>query len=100
MTGTWWVYMIACRRGTIYTGIAKDPDRRFRLHASGRGAAYTRMNPPVALLARKPFPSRGAALAEEAALKRKPRAAKEAWARDHGDRTGAGLATVSDSFPR
>lgn len=85
MTGGWWVYMIACRGGTIYTGIAKDPDRRYRLHASGKGAAYTRMNPPVALLARKACPTRRAAMAEEAALKRRPRAAKEDWAREHAD---------------
>ncbi len=82
MTATWWVYMIACRGGTIYTGVAKDPDRRFRVHASGKGAAYTRMNPPVALLARKACASRGAALAEEAAMQKLPKAGKEAWVRD------------------
>lgn len=85
MTAAWWVYMIMCRGGKIYTGVAKDPDRRFRVHASGKGAAFTRMNPPVALLARKACPSRGAALSEEAALKKKPRAGKVSWARDHGD---------------
>ncbi len=84
MTGPWWVYMIACRGGAIYTGIAKDPDRRFRLHAAGKGAAYTRINPPVALLARKAFPTRAAALAEEAALKRLRKPGKEAWAREQG----------------
>lgn len=85
MRGTWWVYMIACRGGTIYTGIAKDPERRFRLHAAGKGAAYTRINPPVALLARKAFPTRAAALAEEAALKRLPKAGKEAWVRGQSE---------------
>ncbi len=87
MTATWWVYMIACRGGKIYTGVARDPDRRVRVHASGKGAAFTRMNPPIALLARKSCPSRGAALAEEAALKRLPRARKEAWARAQGAAT-------------
>ncbi len=84
MTGPWWVYMIACRGGTIYTGIAKDPDRRFRLHAAGKGAAYTRINPPVALLARKAFPTRAAALSAEAALKRLRKPGKVAWAREQG----------------
>ena len=79
--GGWWVYMIACRGGTIYTGIAKDPEQRFRVHAAGKGAAYTRINPPVALLAAKSFSTRAAALIEEAALKKLPRAGKEAWAR-------------------
>ncbi len=81
MTEGWWVYMIACHGGTIYTGIAKDPERRFRVHAAGKGAAYTRINPPVALLAAKAFSTRAAALIEEAALKKLPRAGKEAWAR-------------------
>lgn len=85
MTATWWVYMIACRGGKIYTGIAKDPDRRFRLHAAGRGAAFTRMNPPVALIARKACPTHRDAMAEEAALKKLPRAKKEAWAKGQGD---------------
>lgn len=85
MTGTWWVYMIECRGGKIYTGIAKDPDRRYRAHASGRGAAFTRMNPPVALLARKACQTRQAAMAEEAALKRRSRARKEAWATEHSE---------------
>ena len=84
MSGTWWVYMLLCRGGKIYTGVTKDPDRRFRQHAAGKGAAYTRLNPPVALLARKACPGRGAALAEEAALKKLPRAGKEAWARGQG----------------
>ncbi len=77
--------MIECRGGQIYTGIAKDPERRFLLHAAGKGAAYTRINPPVALLASKECASRQAALAEEAALKRQPREKKQAWARRHGD---------------
>ena len=84
MSGPWWVYMIECRGGTIYTGVAKDPDRRFRMHAAGKGAAYTRMNPPVALLARKACATRGDALVEEAALKKLPRARKEEWAREQG----------------
>ena len=46
----WWVYMIACRGGRIYTGTAKDPATRFRVHREGKGAAFTRANPPVALL--------------------------------------------------
>ena len=76
----WWVYMILCRGGRIYTGIAKDPEVRFRRHRSGRGAAFTRINPPVALLAKRPCGSRSAALREERALRRLSAREKRAWA--------------------
>jgi putative endonuclease len=76
----WWVYMIECRGGRIYTGIAKDPDARYRAHVSGKGAAFTRMNPPRRLLGRMRCAGRGQALREERALRRLPRAGKIAWA--------------------
>jgi putative endonuclease len=78
---TWWVYMIACRGGKIYTGTAVDPDARFEAHLQGKGAAFTRANPPVALLRREPFGSRGDACRAESALKKLPRERKVAWAR-------------------
>ena len=77
---TWWVYMIACRGGRIYTGTAKDPAARFRVHRDGKGAAFTRANPPVALLRSVPFQSRSEACRVEAALKKMSRDAKIAWA--------------------
>lgn len=76
---TWWVYILLCRGGTYYTGIARDPGKRYLRHRDGRGAAYTRINPPVALLAAKSCPDRAAALREEAALRRRPRREKEEW---------------------
>jgi len=75
----WWVYMITCRGGRIYTGTAKDPEARFRAHREGKGAAFTRANPPVALLRSVPFGSRSEACRAEAALKKMSREAKIAW---------------------
>jgi putative endonuclease len=72
--------MIACRGGRIYTGTAKDPAARFRVHREGKGAAFTRANPPVALLRSVPFQSRSEACRVEAALKKMSRDAKIAWA--------------------
>jgi len=77
---TWWVYMIACRGGRIYTGTARDPEARYRAHREGRGAAFTRANPPVALLRAVPFGSRSEACRIEAGLKRMSRERKLAWA--------------------
>jgi len=72
--------MIACRGGRIYTGTAKDPAARFRAHREGKGAAFTRANPPVALLRSVPFANRSEACRAEAALKKFSRDAKIAWA--------------------
>ncbi|MGA7104487.1 MAG: GIY-YIG nuclease family protein [Candidatus Deferrimicrobiaceae bacterium] len=83
MAGIWWVYMIECRGGKIYTGIAKDPDARYRRHLTGNGAAFTRMNPPVALLAKWPCGTRSDALREERSLKRLTGKGKRAWAGEH-----------------
>ncbi|MCL4527432.1 MAG: GIY-YIG nuclease family protein [Gammaproteobacteria bacterium] len=47
---TWWLYLIECRRGGIYTGIALNVEKRYQQHVTGKGARYTRMNPPVRLL--------------------------------------------------
>jgi putative endonuclease len=79
---TWWVYMIACRGGKVYTGTARDPEARFRAHREGKGAAFTRANPPVALLRCVPFASRSEACRAEAALKKIPREKKLSWARE------------------
>lgn len=70
MGDSWWLYMILCRGGGIYVGIARDVDARFKKHAAGHGAFYTRLNPPVELIARKEFASRREAAVTERALKR------------------------------
>jgi putative endonuclease len=91
MDGTWWVYMIECRGGKIYTGIAKDPCARFRKHLSGGGAAFTRMNPPVALIAKRPCGTRSDALGAERALRRLSGREKRAWAKEQAGRPSSCL---------
>jgi putative endonuclease len=78
---SWWVYMIACRGEKIYTGSARDPEARFREHRAGKGAAFTRANPPLELLHCELYPSRQAACQAEAALKKLPREKKLSWAK-------------------
>ena len=72
----WSVYILRCGDGSLYTGIAKDPEARRAAHASGRGAAYTRSRLPITLIYRKDGFTRSGALIEEARIKRLPRAAK------------------------
>lgn len=47
----WFLYLIECADGSIYTGIATDVTARFEKHSSGKGARYTRSRKPLAVLA-------------------------------------------------
>jgi putative endonuclease len=86
---TWWVYMISCRGGKIYTGTAIDPEARYEAHRAGSGAAFTRANPPVSLLRCEPFGSRSEACRAEAALKKISREKKLSWAGEIKDADGS-----------
>ena len=46
----WWVYMLRCQDGTLYTGATCDIPRRLAAHNSGKGAKYTRGRGPVELV--------------------------------------------------
>lgn len=47
----WFLYLIECVDGSLYTGIATDVEARFAKHLSGDGARYTRSRKPVAVRA-------------------------------------------------
>ena len=66
----WWVYMLRCGDGTLYTGTAVDVNRRAAAHAGGKGAKYTRGRGPIAVVYREECPDKGAALRREAAIKK------------------------------
>ena len=72
------VYIVRCADGTLYTGYARDPHARERVHNRGRGAKYTAGRRPVTLVYSESFPTVGEALTREHQLKRWPRAKKEA----------------------
>jgi putative endonuclease len=77
---SWFVYLVECVDGSLYTGIATDVQRRYAEHASGKGARYTRSHPPARLLASFPHPDRSSALKAEAAIRRLAPTAKRALA--------------------
>ena len=81
MTRSWWVYLLLCRDGRTYTGIALDVAARFQAHSLGKGAKFTRSNPPVSVLGTQAFASKSEALKAEAALRKLDRPAKLAWAK-------------------
>ena len=74
----WFVYLIECRDGSIYTGIATDVDRRYAEHVAGKGARYTRAKPPLRLLVRFEYPDRAAASRAEYVIKQWTPARKRA----------------------
>jgi putative endonuclease len=80
----WFVYLIECRNGSIYTGIAIDVDARYAAHLAGKGARFTRANPPVRLLARIAYADRSEASRAEYAIKQLDAEKKRALARRHG----------------
>lgn len=74
--GNWWVYILRCADGTLYTGSTTDVARRLSQHNVGRGAKYTRARRPAELVYRELCGSRSAALRREAAIKGLSRAEK------------------------
>ena len=76
----WFVYLVECQDGSIYTGVAVDVDKRYAEHAAGKGARYTRSHPPRRLLARFEHPDRSSALKAEYAIKQLPADVKRALA--------------------
>jgi putative endonuclease len=78
----WFLYLIECADGALYTGIALDPVARYEQHRAGKGAKYTRANRPVRLIGAMAYPDRGTATRAEMAFKRLKAAEKRAriWA--------------------
>lgn len=78
MENTWYLYILRCGDGSLYTGITTDVDRRLEAHRSGHGAKYTRGRGPLTLLYREVCGSHSDALKRELAVKHLSRAEKEA----------------------
>ncbi|MCS6866290.1 MAG: GIY-YIG nuclease family protein [Gemmataceae bacterium] len=76
-TRRWFVYILRCRDGTLYTGITTDCTRRLQEHNAGTASRYTRSRRPVVLVYRECVTDQPAALRREAAIKKLPRSAKE-----------------------
>lgn len=71
MERAWHVYILRCADDTLYTGVATDVVRRVEEHnGSPKGAKYTKSRRPLALVHAETFPTRSAACAREAAIKK------------------------------
>ncbi len=80
----WSVYILRCKGGSYYTGIAKDVLARLKAHQNGKGAAYTRIYPPEKLLYQEDGLTRSEALVREAKIKALPRPQKLALVQEPG----------------
>jgi len=77
----WFVYLVRCADGTLYTGIAKDVGRRCQQHNAGTASRYTRSRLPVEVVYQEVHASQGSALRREAAIKALSRQKKKAMFR-------------------
>ena len=77
MEKNWYLYILRCGDGSLYTGITTDVQRRFEAHASGKGAKYTRGRAPLTLLYSEFCGTHSEALKREIQVKSLPRGEKE-----------------------
>lgn len=81
----YYVYMVTCGDGSLYTGITTDTLRRIEQHNGilPGGAAYTRSRRPVTLCFVEPCASKGEALQREMQIKKLSRAKKKSLYQSH-----------------
>ena len=70
MNDLWFVYLLECANGRLYTGITINLVERFQKHASGKGAMFTRLNRPSRMIAAKACDGRSEASKLEGAIKK------------------------------
>ncbi|MDP2227274.1 MAG: GIY-YIG nuclease family protein [Moraxellaceae bacterium] len=79
----WFLYVLECRDGSLYTGITVDVEKRFAVHLAGKGARYTRSHPPKRIRAVVSHPDRAAASRAEYAVKQLSAAEKQRFCALH-----------------
>ncbi len=81
---TWFVYILRCVDGSLYTGITNDLIRRCEQHNAGTASRYTRSRLPVVLVYQKAQGSQSVALKREIEIKALTRQEKETLIRAAG----------------
>lgn len=64
-SGIWYVYVVECKDGTLYTGTTNNVERRVKQHNEGKGARYTKYRAPVVLKASWEYGNRSEATKAE-----------------------------------
>ena len=73
----WYLYILRCGHGELYTGITVDVEKRFAAHCAGKGAKYTRGRGPLALVYNEECGSHSDAIRRELQIKAFPKEKKE-----------------------
>ena len=74
---SYFIYILECSDGSLYTGITTDTSRRLKEHNfSDKGAKYTKARRPVKLLYEEPSVNRSTASKREYAIKKLTRLKK------------------------
>lgn len=76
MSSVYFVYILQCNDGTLYTGMTTDVQRRFREHKEGKGGNYTRTHGAEKMVYVEECADRSSALKREAAIKKLSRVEK------------------------
>jgi predicted GIY-YIG superfamily endonuclease len=80
-SGGWFLYLVKCSDGTLYTGITNDLERRLDQHNDGKASRYTRSRVPVTLLYKEVCRNKSSALKKEFRMKSLSRKEKEQYIR-------------------
>lgn len=76
MDKVWYIYILECGDGSLYTGITDDVQKRLEAHRAGKGAKYTRGRTPLSLRYQEMAESRAAAQHREFEIKQLSRSEK------------------------
>ena len=79
---SWYIYILRCGDGTLYTGVTNSLERRLAAHWAGKGAKYTRGRGPLNLAYTEAVPDKSAALRREYQIKSLSRSEKERLIQD------------------
>ena len=72
----YFVYILLCKDGSLYTGLTNDVAKRFKDHLDGHGAKYTKSHKPVKIIYQEQFSTKSEALVREAEIKKWPKVKK------------------------
>lgn len=72
----YFVYILRCRDGSLYTGYTVNIEHRLAEHNQGRGSKYVRSRLPAVLVYYEIYDSKETAMSREAELKKLPRKKK------------------------
>src|SRR5574337_2149946 len=84
LTRGWYLYIVRCCDGTLYTGITNDVERRIAQHNNGKASKYTRARTPVGLVYKEGCREKSSALRKVLRIKSLSRKEKEEYILGNG----------------